>query len=49
MTKDRRRALSTLRISLSHRTTQAEIGAFLKAFDDCYGSLTGQGTGHGKI
>lgn len=49
MTKDRRRALSTLRISLSHRTTQAEIGALLKAFDDCYGSLTGRGTGHGKI
>ena len=36
LTKDRRAALSTLRISLSHLTTQEEIGAFLKAFDECY-------------
>ncbi|MBW7572300.1 cysteine desulfurase family protein [Caproiciproducens faecalis] len=36
LTKDRRAALSTLRISLSHLTTQEEIGIFLKAFDECY-------------
>jgi len=36
LTKDRRAALSTLRISLSHRTTQEEITALLTAFDSCY-------------
>ncbi len=35
LTKDRKRALSTLRISLSHRTTAEEIDAFLAAFDRC--------------
>lgn len=36
MTKDRKRALSTLRISLSHLTTDAELDAFLEHFDDVY-------------
>ena len=36
LTKDRRAALSTLRISLSHLTTQEEITALLTAFDSCY-------------
>ncbi|MGD9568926.1 MAG: cysteine desulfurase family protein [Sedimentibacter sp.] len=36
MTKDRKRALSTLRISLSHLTTREEINMFLEAFDKCY-------------
>ncbi|WP_312693197.1 hypothetical protein [Caproiciproducens sp.] len=36
LTKDRRAAVSTLRISLSHLTTQEEITALLTAFDSCY-------------
>ena len=36
MTNDRKRALSTLRISLSHLTTDAEIKVFLAYFDDVY-------------
>ena len=36
MTNDRKRALSTLRISLSHLTTNAEIDAFLAHFNDVY-------------
>ena len=36
MTNDRKRALSTLRISLSHLTTDAEITAFLAHFDEVY-------------
>lgn len=36
MTNDRKRALSTLRISLSHLTTDTEITAFLAHFDDVY-------------
>lgn len=35
MTKDRKRALSTLRISLSHLTKEEEINLFLEAFDKC--------------
>ncbi|HWR22063.1 MAG TPA: cysteine desulfurase family protein [Feifaniaceae bacterium] len=36
LTKDRRLALSTLRVSLGRWTTEEDIGAFLAAFDACY-------------
>lgn len=36
LTKDRKRALSTLRISLSYLTKEEEINLFLDAFDKCY-------------
>ena len=36
---DRRNALSSWRISLSHLTTDDEITAFLQAFDACYHAL----------
>lgn len=36
LTKDRKRALSTLRISLSHLTSEADIAVFLEKFDECY-------------
>lgn len=49
LTKDRKRAMSTLRISLSHLTTQDELDALLKAFDICCSRLTKQGAKHGKI
>lgn len=39
MTKDRKRALSTLRISLSHLTTEDELNLFLHYFDICYKKL----------
>ena len=35
VTRNRKRALSSFRISLSHLTTDAELDAFLTAFDDC--------------
>lgn len=35
ITKDRKLALSTLRISLSHLTTKQEIDEFLKCFEQC--------------
>ncbi len=41
VSRDRRNALSSWRISLSHLTTEAEIGGFLEAFDRCYKELTG--------
>lgn len=40
LTKDRKRALATLRISLSHLTTEEEIDTFLKIFDRCYQALS---------
>ncbi len=40
LTKDRKRALATLRISLSHLTTDTEITQFLEAFKACYQQLT---------
>ena len=40
VSRDRRNALSSWRISLSHLTTEAEIDAFLQAFDTCYHTLT---------
>ena len=40
VSRDRRNALSSWRISLSHLTTKEEIDGFLQAFDTCYKSLT---------
>ena len=39
VTRDKRNALSSWRISLSHRTTDAELARFLDIFDACYGEL----------
>lgn len=36
LTKDRKAALSTLRVSLSHLTTQRELDEFITRFDECY-------------
>lgn len=40
VSRDRRNALSSWRISLSHLTTEDEIKSFLQAFDVCYRELT---------
>ncbi len=40
VSQDRRNALSSWRISLSHLTTKEEVTAFLHAFADCYNTLT---------
>ena len=40
VSRDRRNALSSWRISLSHLTTENDIKAFLEAFDACYTQLT---------
>ena len=40
VSRDRRNALSSWRISLSHLTTEEGIKAFLQAFDVCYRELT---------
>ena len=42
VSRDRRNALSSWRISLSHLTTAQEIDSFLQAFDACYNALTQQ-------
>ena len=39
VSRDRKNALSSWRISLSHLTTEEEIGAFLEAFDESYREL----------
>lgn len=39
VSRDRKNALSSWRISLSHLTTRAEIDEFLRIFDQCYQSL----------
>ncbi len=39
VSRDRKNALSSWRISLSHLTTEAEITQFLQAFDSCYKEL----------
>lgn len=39
MTKDRKRAMATLRISLSQLTTEEEITAFIESFDKHYHEL----------
>ena len=36
---DRKNALSSWRISLSHRTTDAELAEFMQIFDACYGEM----------
>ena len=36
VSRDRKNALCSWRISLSHLTTDAEIDEFLNVFDDCY-------------
>ena len=40
VSQDRRNALSSWRISLSHLTTEEEVTGFLHAFADCYKTLT---------
>ena len=39
VSQDRRNALSSWRISLSHLTTEEEVTGFLHAFADCYNTL----------
>lgn len=39
LTGDRRRSLESWRISLSHLTTDADIGEFMQVFDECYVQL----------
>lgn len=48
VSRDRKNALSSWRISLSHLTTREEISAFLAAFDHCYQSLTGEAAEDGR-
>ncbi len=40
LTKDKDRSRSSVRISLSYKTTEEEIEEFLKIFDKCYNRLT---------
>jgi len=40
ISKDRKNALSSWRISLSHLTTENEVRDFLTIFEQCYGELT---------
>ncbi|MCD7751132.1 MAG: cysteine desulfurase [Lachnospiraceae bacterium] len=40
VSRDRRNALSSWRISFSHRTTEEEVREFLQIFDACYYELT---------
>lgn len=40
VSRDRKNALSSWRISLSHLTTKKELEEFLNIFDDCYRELT---------
>ena len=42
ITKDKKRAQSSFRISFSHVTTMEEIKEFLKIFKACYETLTQQ-------
>jgi cysteine desulfurase len=39
VSRDRKNALSSWRISLSHLTTEGELTQFLEAFDRCYKEL----------
>jgi cysteine desulfurase len=41
ITKDKKNAMSSWRISLSHLTAKEELEAFLQAFDHCYQRLSG--------
>ncbi len=40
VTKDRQRAMHSIRISLSFKTTEEEVEEFLTAFDTCYHNLS---------
>ena len=40
LTNDQERAKSSIRISLSYKTTEEEVDEFLKIFDKCYNKLT---------
>jgi cysteine desulfurase len=40
VSKDRKNALSSWRVSISHLTTDEEVSKFLKAFDVCYNQMT---------
>lgn len=40
VSKDRKNALSSWRVSISHLTTDDEVSRFLQAFDECYKTLT---------
>lgn len=40
VSRDRKNALSSWRISLSHLTSKNELDEFLNIFDDCYRELT---------
>ena len=42
VSRDRKNALSSWRISLSHLTTGEEINQFLEAFDTCYRKLVSE-------
>ena len=44
VSKDRKNALSSMRISLSHITTEDELEKFLKIFDKCYKELKNEKT-----
>ena len=39
VSRDRKNALNSWRISLSHLTTEKEIDEFMDAFDSCYKEL----------
>ena len=39
VTRDKKNALQSWRLSLSHQTTREEIDAFLRIFDECYKEL----------
>lgn len=41
VSRDRKNALSSWRVSLSHMTTDEDIRGFLSAFEICYKELTG--------
>ncbi|SHH54289.1 cysteine desulfurase [Sporobacter termitidis DSM 10068] len=41
VTKDRKRAVSTLRVSLSHLTTEQDVDEFLACFEKCYDKFAG--------
>lgn len=43
VTKDREKAMHSIRITLSHLTTEEEINTFLNAFDICYKKLNLKG------
>jgi cysteine desulfurase len=42
VSKDKKNAMCSWRISISHLTTQEEMDSFIEAFDRCYQQLTGE-------